>query len=227
MGYRCKPEEQAEARRLRVEGLTLAEIAANLGVSKSSVSLWVRHVEFVASRRGPSAPRSRGPNILERRKADEIERLLEEGRERIGRLSEKEFLVARAALYAGEGSKADGRVNLPNSDPRMVALFCSWLRHFFPIDEHGCVSGSTCMTGLTWRRPSRSGPLSPASLSSSSGSRIEPCRTPPSEGRSTRGGVRTSSTTARVRIVRSWDWLRRCYRARRFRGSSIGRAVAC
>ena len=53
----------------------------------------------------------------------------------IGRLSEREFLVAGVALYAGEGSKGDGSVAFTNSDPRMVAFFCSWLRHFFQVDE--------------------------------------------------------------------------------------------
>jgi hypothetical protein len=56
------------------------------------------------------------------------------GRDRIGRLTEKEFLVAGAALYAGEGTKG-GEVAFPNSDPRMILFFCAWLRHFFDVDE--------------------------------------------------------------------------------------------
>ena len=79
--------------------------------------------------------RRRGPNALQRRKQAEIEELLEEGRRRIGALSEREFLVAGAALYAGEGSKSDGRLAFVNSDPRMVLFFCSWFRRFFEIDE--------------------------------------------------------------------------------------------
>jgi hypothetical protein len=39
MGYRGKVREQEAARVLRAEGRTLADIAATLGVSKSSVSL--------------------------------------------------------------------------------------------------------------------------------------------------------------------------------------------
>jgi hypothetical protein len=72
---------------------------------------------------------------LQRRKQAEIDRLLAEGRDRVGRLSEREFLVAGVALYAGEGSKRDGAVRFANSDPRMIAFFCAWLRHFFDIDE--------------------------------------------------------------------------------------------
>lgn len=133
MGYRGKVEEQACARKLRTEGLTLAEIAARLGVPKSSVSLWVRDVPVIIEprRRGPAA----GAAALRRRKEAEIARLPAEGAARIGTLSEREFLVAGAALYAGEGSKTDGSVRFANTDPRLVVFFCAWLRHFFDVDE--------------------------------------------------------------------------------------------
>jgi hypothetical protein len=71
--------------------------------------------------------------LSERRQA-EIDRLVAEGRERIGRLSEREFLVAGVTLYAGEGAKRDGALRFANSDPRMI-FFCCWLRWFFEIDE--------------------------------------------------------------------------------------------
>ena len=134
MGYRGKLAERQQARLLRGTGLPLAEIAARLGVSKSSVSLWVRDVEFESLPR-VTRGRRREPNALQRRRQAEIDRLLAEGRARMGRLSEREFLVAGVALYAGEGSKGDGSVVFANSDPRMVVFFCSWLRYFFQIDE--------------------------------------------------------------------------------------------
>ena len=134
MGYRGKLAERQQARLLRGTGLPMAEIALRLGVSKSSVSLWARDVEFSALARSARG-RRRAPNALQRRRQAEIDRLLEEGQIRIGRLSEREFLVAGVALYAGEGSKGDGRVRFVNSDPRMVIFFCAWLRHFYAIDE--------------------------------------------------------------------------------------------
>ena len=134
MGYRGKLAEQQQARQLRRTGLPLAEIAARLGVSRSSVSLWVREVDFAPLPR-PARGRRRDPNALQRRKRAEIDRLVEEGRDRIGRLSEREFLVAGVTLYAGEGSKTDGTVRFVNSDPRMQVFFCAWLRRFFEIDE--------------------------------------------------------------------------------------------
>jgi transposase len=107
MGYRGKLAERQQARQLRRTGLPLAEIALRVGVSKSSVSLWVRDVEF-EPRPSVTRGRRRAPNALQRRKQTEIERLLSEGRTRIGRLSEREFLVAGVALYAGEGASAMG-----------------------------------------------------------------------------------------------------------------------
>ena len=133
MGYRGKIIEQQRARQLRAGSWTLADIASELGVAKSSVSLWVRDVEFVPSPRRTGARRR--PNVLQRRKAAEIEEMNLEGFARLGRLNEQAYLAAGAALYAGEGSKADGCVNFANSDPKMISFFCGWLRHFFGVDE--------------------------------------------------------------------------------------------
>jgi Homeodomain-like domain len=134
MGYRGKLAERQQARLLRSTGLSLAEIAARLGVSKSSVSLWVRDVTFEPLPR-VTRGRRREPNAPQRRRQAEIDRLVAEGRARIGRLSEREFLVAGVALYAGEGSKRDGALCFANSDPRMIFYYCCWLRRFFEIDE--------------------------------------------------------------------------------------------
>jgi len=46
MGYRGKVEEQERARDMRARNMTLQDIATELGVAKSSVSLWVRDVPF-------------------------------------------------------------------------------------------------------------------------------------------------------------------------------------
>ena len=145
MGYRGKIVEQNRARDLRKLGWTLTEICEELAISKSSASLWCRGVEIDATelerrRRerfltGNQGARQRGPNKLQRRKQAEIEEMRRRGVERIGTLSEREFLIAGLALYAGEGAKRDGYVMFANSDPRMVAFYVRWLRHFFDVDE--------------------------------------------------------------------------------------------
>ena len=133
MGYRGKQEEQGKARAMRADGRTLADIAARLGVSRSSVSLWVRDVEFTPSPRRSGAQRR--PHPFHERKLQEIAELDAHGRARIGVLTDDAFLAAGVVLYAGEGSKTGGAVKFVNSDPGMVTLFCSWLRRYFEIDE--------------------------------------------------------------------------------------------
>lgn len=133
MGYRGKVDAQERARAMRADGMVLADIAAELGVARSSVSRWVREVPFVPSprRTGPQ----RRPNRLRDRRLAEIAEMDAAGVERIGVLSDDAFLAAGVALYAGEGSKRDGVVEFTNSDPAIVRFFCAWLRRQFEVEE--------------------------------------------------------------------------------------------
>ena len=65
----------------------------------------------------------------------EIDEPMAAGRERLGTMTDQEFLVAGVALYAGEGAKTQGAVKLANTDPRMILFFYQWLRRPFEIDE--------------------------------------------------------------------------------------------
>ena len=114
---------------LRAQAWTLADIATELGVGKGSVSVWVRDVEFTPNPR--RASRKRGPSAAQRRKAEEIAELLEEGAAAVGQLTDRDLLIAGAALYGAEGSKTPGMVNFPNTDPRMILFFCTWMRRMF------------------------------------------------------------------------------------------------
>jgi hypothetical protein len=133
MGHRGKLDAHVAARIMRAEGHTLLDIATHLGVSKSSVSVWVRDVPFAPSprRRGPKR-RTHPASIAKQRQIADLDRA---GRDRIGTLSDDAFLAAGIALYAGEGSKRDGEVVFANTNPSMVAFFCAWLRRFFDVDE--------------------------------------------------------------------------------------------
>jgi hypothetical protein len=131
VGYRGKVEQQEKARVLRSTGRTLLDIATELGVSKSSVSVWVRDVEF--ERQGRRASVDRKPHPQHLAKLAEIQECDREGIARIGKLSDDAFLAAGAALYAGEGAK--GQLLFANTNAAMVAFFCRWLRRYFTIDE--------------------------------------------------------------------------------------------
>ena len=116
---------------MRADGRKLADIATALGVSKSSVSVWVRDVEFEPQPRRASAHRR--PHAQHLAKLAEIEECDRLGVERIGELSDDAFLAAGAALYAGEGSKTRQRGELrqyrPGDDGVLLRMASALLRH--------------------------------------------------------------------------------------------------
>jgi transcriptional regulator with XRE-family HTH domain len=142
---RAKDALRARARELREQGLDYDDIAASLGVSKSSVSLWVRDM-----------PRPERLSYEECRKRSaegarlywEAERPAREAEReavraaaagQIGVLSKREILIAGAIAYWCEGAKSkphrrQERVVFINSDPGLIRLFL----HF--LDEAGVTS---------------------------------------------------------------------------------------
>jgi predicted transcriptional regulator len=135
----AKDPVRDKARELRKQGLNYNQIAAELGVSKSSVSLWVRDL-----------PRPAGLSYEEcrQRSADGVRRywaaerpIREAQREamrqaaaaEIGQLTEREIVIAGAIAYWCEGAKnkpyrRSDRVVFTNSDAALVGLFLRFLR---------------------------------------------------------------------------------------------------
>lgn len=133
MGYGGKWQERERARKLRAQSWTLLDIATELGVAKSSVSLWVRDVAFVPR------PRNRGhssnkPHPLTIKKQAEIERCHREAGEWVGALSDRDLAMFSLGLYAGEGGKTEGSVQFANTNAVYMAVFATWLRRAFDID---------------------------------------------------------------------------------------------
>ena len=134
----AKDDLRAKARQLREQGLAYNQIAAELGVSKSSVSLWVRDL-----------PRPEWLTYEEccRRVAEGVrrywaaERPVREARREatlaaaaaeIGKLTQREILIAGAISYWCEGAKnkpyhRHDRVTFINSDPALITLFLRFL----------------------------------------------------------------------------------------------------
>jgi transcriptional regulator with XRE-family HTH domain len=134
MGYRGKVEERERARELRARSWTLKEIAVELGVSKGTVSTWVRDVEF------EPRPRSRGhpagpKHPMRLKKEAELERCRIEAEQWQTTLTERDLEMFVLGLYAGEGSKTDGEVAMANTNPAYLRMFLRWLRTRFDIDE--------------------------------------------------------------------------------------------
>jgi transcriptional regulator with XRE-family HTH domain len=135
---RAKDGPRTRARDLREQGLDYEEIAAELGVSKSSVSLWVRDLPRPARL---SYEECRRRSEEGTRRYWEAERPLREAARaadraaaaaQIGPLSDRELLIAGAIAYWCEGAKSKPyrraeAVNFINSDPALIRLFLRFL----------------------------------------------------------------------------------------------------
>jgi transposase len=134
----AKDELRAKARELREQGLDYEEIAAALGVAKSSVSLWVRDLPTPA-RLGYAERRERAAAGVRRywaaeRPAREADRAADRAAAaaEIGELSDRELLIAGAIAYWCEGTKNKPyrpkyRVVFINSDPSLIKFFLRFL----------------------------------------------------------------------------------------------------
>jgi transposase len=136
---RAKDELRMKARELRASGRTYDEIAAELGVSKGSVSLWARDLP----RRGRLSYeefRKRNADGVSRYWAAErpvrearLQQITDSAAAQIGELSERELLIAGAVAYWCEGTKSKPYrprkdcVVFINSDPGLIRLFLRFL----------------------------------------------------------------------------------------------------
>ncbi len=133
-----KTDERRRARELRSRGCSIKEIQLELGVSRSSVSLWVRDVPLTDEQRRALAARIRnGPLAAGERsaaRAREIRRGYQEDGRRLAR-KRGAIYEAGCMLYWAEGAKARNTLKITNSDADLLAYFADFLRREFGVDS--------------------------------------------------------------------------------------------
>lgn len=135
---------QLQAAELRKKGFSLKRISSELGVAKSSVSLWVRDLELPLAaseliqssytngqRASQIALRARTSVLLAAAKQD-AETLVQQNI-----VYSEQALIICSLLYWCEGGKRpnDSDLTFSNSDPALVAAYLSLLRLSIPLDE--------------------------------------------------------------------------------------------
>jgi hypothetical protein len=134
-----KTAERSEARRMRRdEGRSMKEIAALLGVSKSSVSLWVRDIELTieqhAALQGRNGLHERQclANAAMSAKARARRAAWQrDGRRRARSLGQR--YAGGCMLYWAEGSRNRNKIVFTNSDPAMARFFVEFVCDFFDV----------------------------------------------------------------------------------------------
>ena len=128
----------------RIKGYSYGEIQTEIPVAKSTLSGWLQKVDLTPDQRERIKIRARESRIkyrfdlprfnrLQRQK--EITRIRVEAKNKIGRLSQREFLIAGAMLYWAEGSKRSSSVQISNADPLFMRFIMEWFRKCLYVTE--------------------------------------------------------------------------------------------
>lgn len=124
-----KKNLQLKAVQLRKRGFSIREIELNLGVSRSTVSRWVKGIclSEINKKRMLEKQAANGRLVCLRRSIDR-QNFYSKNRELgYARAIEDVNFRTICALYWGEGRKAGARVELSNSDFKMVRVWVNWL----------------------------------------------------------------------------------------------------
>ena len=138
-----KKEEKEYARFLRKTGMSLNAIVAELGVSKASVSLWVRDIQLSAQQKRKITAHGARVEVVEKRRSSRIRgtvkrhrTIIDAAKLQIPTISRQELLLIGAALYWGEGGKTNkGMARLSNSDPNVIRFMMKFFREVFDVPQ--------------------------------------------------------------------------------------------
>lgn len=131
---KMKAEKKRKAILLRKQGKSVRQITQELGVSKSSVSRWVRNVEMtpelkalLQSRNPATTGHIAGPEAIRKKHEAFRQKWRDQGRQDALR---KDWIhIAGCMLYWGEGTKNRNTCAMTNSDPDMLRLFVKFLHY--------------------------------------------------------------------------------------------------
>src|SRR5258708_11153317 len=131
-----------QARKLRETGVSVRDISKKLGISKSTVSIWVRDIILSIEQletlrksqiKGGERGRIIGSLMQKHRRLDLIEKYKKEGIKELQKISNEEMKMVFLALYWAEGSKKGNDVRFCNSDPKLINLMIKCLKNNFNV----------------------------------------------------------------------------------------------
>lgn len=139
-----KLNEKNEAKKLRNSGYSMKEISELVGVSKSTVSLWVRNIKL--SNEAMTRLKSKVTNgqlksaeNKRMRAKQDLENHYNDSNLALKKIkfTQPILKVICSLLYWCEGGKADNRmVQFTNSDPAIIEVFIKLLRNNYQIDNN-------------------------------------------------------------------------------------------
>ncbi len=141
--------EQEKARVLRKKGLSIGNIANEIGVSKSTVSYWCRDIVLSHAQVKHLGKQQKTAAVTallayaERRRRDRISRtnhLFKRGSLDVGKVSKRDLFMVGLALYWGEGyKKGNDEFGFTNSDPETIRVIIRWLKDIYGVEKENLI----------------------------------------------------------------------------------------
>lgn len=138
-----KEVEKKLAIKLRRHGWSMGEIARRVGVSKSSVSLWVGNIQLTPAQKKQLSLNGWTKESIEKRRASRLKNentkrqiIIDVAQKEVSHISDKELWLIGVMLYWAEGGKTKrGLVRFSNSDPEMISLMMTFFRKICHIPK--------------------------------------------------------------------------------------------
>lgn len=127
-----------EAIKMRREGNSYSLIADKLSLSKSTLSNWLKGVDFMPNDFFIQNVSSNREKLISFSRVDKLESVRKAkiyAEKSIGILSRRDHFMFGLAIYLGEGSKVGNYVRISNSDPRIIKFSINWFKTHFGVDE--------------------------------------------------------------------------------------------
>ncbi|MDD5463573.1 MAG: helix-turn-helix domain-containing protein [Candidatus Moranbacteria bacterium] len=126
-----KTSTKIKAIQLRKKGDSYSLIVEKLGVSKSTLSSWLKEIPYKPSKevweRIQSGPLKSGM-MKHNKKVADIARIKKAAKKELGIITERDLWMLGLGLYLGEGTKSYEIVRIINSDPLIVRMSIQWFK---------------------------------------------------------------------------------------------------
>ena len=135
--------EKEKARALRKQGKSINQIVVEAGLSKASVSEWVRDIVLTKAQKKKLSERGRSMESIEKRRlvrlSNELAKrqiIVDKAKKDYVHISLEQLKLIGIILYLGEGGKTErGTARLSNSDPEVIKMMMRFFREVCKVSE--------------------------------------------------------------------------------------------
>lgn len=133
-----------QAIKLRLKGYTYGQIRRSLGVSKSTLSDWLRNLPLTSKQQklleknkllSKELGREKFIKTFKDKQLSRIKTVLGQQVKELLPLTKKELFLAGVFLYWGEGEKRHGRFSISNTDPRIIKFALFWMTEILEVPK--------------------------------------------------------------------------------------------